>query len=361
MDEVYYWIALSLIQEVGPVKAKKLLSVFDNPKDIFKANKRDLCYVDGIGMKTVEQIKGFKSWDLVERYIKLMEKEGIKAVHLNDTLYPKMLKLIENPPIVFYYKGRLGSDNRYAIGIVGSRRPTYYGISVAEKLSEELASIGFTIVSGMARGIDSCAHEGAIKAGGRTIAVFGSGINVPYPPENRALMRKIIESGCIVSEYPPDTLPVKENFPQRNRLISGMALGVIVVEATMKSGALITAELAVEQGREVFAVPGNINSENSKGTNTLIKRGAILIRDAKDVVNELAPTLEGFIKWEEKADVDVTDEERKVCNILSGEPKQIDLISREAGMPSSKVLSLLLNLELKGIVRQISGKRFYLA
>lgn len=361
MDEIYYWIALTLIQDVGPLKAKRLLSIFKDPVDIFKANKKDLCNIDGIGEKTANEIKGFKSWDMVERCMNLMMKEDIKAIHLRDPLYPEMLKFIENPPIVLYYKGRLNGDDRYAIGIVGSRKPTHYGISVAEKLSEELASMGFTIISGMARGIDSCAHKGAIRAGGRTIAVFGSGINVPYPPENKTLMNRIIESGCVMSEYPPDTLPDRENFPNRNRLISGLSLGIIVVEATMKSGALITANLAIEQGREVFAVPGNINSENSKGTNNLIKNGAILIRDVKDVLEELAPSLKGFIKRKEKRDLTLKEEEKILCNFLSGEPKHIDIISREAKLTSSRVLSLLLELELKGLVKQIPGKRFYLA
>lgn len=361
MDELYYWIALTFIQGVGPIKAKKLISVFKNPTNIFKANKKELCNIDGIGIEIAKEIKDFKSWDLVERCLKLMMKEEIKAVHLNDALYPEMLKFIENPPIVVYYKGRLDNDCRYAIGIVGSRKPTHYGISMAERISEDLSSMGFTIVSGMARGIDSCAHKGAIRVGGRTIAVFGSGINVPYPPENRCLMDKIIESGCVMSEYPPDTLPDRENFPKRNRLISGLSLGVIVVEATMKSGALITAELAIEQGREVFAVPGNVNSENSKGTNELIKKGAILIRDARDVVEELAPSLKGFIRTKEKVNVNLTDEEKILCSYLSGEPKHVDLISREAKLNSSKVLSLLLELELKGLVKQIPGKRFYLA
>lgn len=361
MDEMYYWIALTFIQDVGPIKAKKLLSIFKNPENVFKANKKDLCNIEGIGNKAAKEIKDFKSWDKVERCMKVMLKEGIKAIHLNNPQYPEMLKFIENPPVIVYYKGSLNSYDRYSIGIVGSRKPTSYGMSIAEKLSEELVSMGFTIISGMARGIDSCAHKGAIRAGGRTIAVFGSGINVPYPPENKTLMNRIIESGCVLSEYPPDTLPDRENFPNRNRLISGLSLGIIVVEATVKSGALITAELAIEQGREVFAVPGNVNSENSKGTNNLIKNGAILVRDAKDVVEELAPSLKGFIKKEKRIDVILTDEEKMLCGFLSKEPKQVDFISREAKLPSSRVVSLLLELELKGLVRQIPGKRFYLA
>jgi DNA processing protein len=221
--------------------------------------------------------------------------------------------------------------------------------------------MGFTVVSGMARGIDSLSHNGALKTGGRTIAVLGSGIDIPYPPENKGLMEKIAASGFVVSEFPPGTPPDKENFPRRNRLISGLSLGVLVIEATADSGSLITARYAIEQGREVFSVPGNVTSPASEGTNDLIKKGAVLTRNAEDIVAELAPVLKGFIKVKDKVKIEVTDEEKQLCNLLSGDPKQIDLISRESGLPTSRVLGLLLGLELKGAVKQLTGKRFYLA
>ncbi len=361
MSEIQYWIALSMLQDIGPVRAKRLLSVFKTPERIFNAKKDDLCEVNGIGSKLFKHIKEFNSWNLIERQMNLMMQKDIKAVHFHDQSYPELLREIVDAPIVLYVKGELRPQDRYAIAIVGSRKPTDYGIVVTEKISAELSSMGFTIVSGMARGIDSLAHRGTLMNGGRTIAVLGSGLDRPYPPENRVLMEKIAKDGYVVSEFPPGTPPDKENFPKRNRLISGLSLGVLVVEATSDSGSLITAQYAVDQNREVFAVPGNITSSNSNGTNQLIKKGAILTNSARDIVAELAPVLKGFIKIKDRTRMEITSEEREVCNFLSGEPKQIDIISRESGIPASKVLGILLGLELKGAVKQITGKRFYLA
>lgn len=361
MSDLRYWIALSMLPDIGPVGSRKLLSVFGTPERIFNSEVDDLLSVEGIGVNRAKNIKEFSSWNDVEKQIKVMEKMGIKAVSFDDSSYPEMLREIEDAPVVIYIKGDIQPQDRYAIAIVGSRKPTHYGISVAEKISEELASMGFTIVSGMARGIDSLSHKGALKAGGRTIAVLGSGLDVPYPPENKVLMDNIARSGCVMSEFPPGTPPDKENFPRRNRLISGLSQGVLVIEATSNSGSLITAGYALEQNREVFAVAGNITSSTSEGTNELIRRGAILTRKAEDIVEELAPVLKGFIKLKDKVKIEVSDEEKKLCSLLSGEPKQIDVISRESGLPTSKVLGILLGLELKGAVKQITGKRFYLA
>ena len=361
MSDLRNWIALSMLPEVGPVGARKLLSVFRSPEMIFNAGLNDLLSVEGIGINRAKNIKAFSAWRVVEEQIEKMEKAGIKAVSLDDPLYPEMLREIYDAPAVFYAKGDIQPEDKYSIAIVGSRKLTHYGRSVAETLSEDLASMGFTIVSGLARGVDSLSHKGALKAGGRTIAVLGSGIDVPYPPENKALMDNIAGSGCVISEFPLGTPPDKENFPKRNRLVSGLSLGVLVVEAVADSGALITARYALEQGREVFAVPGNITSGNSEGTNALIKNGAVLVQKATDIVEELAPVLKGFIRLKDKVKIEVSDEEKALCNLLSGEPKQIDMISRESGLPASAVLAILLGLELKGAVKQITGKRFYLA
>ncbi|MDH5203020.1 MAG: DNA-processing protein DprA [Nitrospirota bacterium] len=360
MSELKYWIALSMLSDVGPVVSRKLLSVFKTPERIFTAGIDDLLSVDGVGIHRANNIKGFSSWKDVEKRIHVLEKRGIKAVGFGESSYPEMLRETEDAPVVIYMKGDIQSQDRYAIAIVGSRKPTPYGTSVTENISESLATMGFTIVSGMARGIDAISHKGALRVGGRTIAVLGSGLDRPYPPENKGLMDKIVSSGCVISEFPPGTPPDKENFPRRNRLISGLSLGVLVIEATSDSGSLITAGYALEQNREVFAVPGNITSPTSEGTNELIKRGAMLTRKADDVVEELAPVVKGFIKSKEKAKMEVTDEEMNLCNMLTGEPKHVDAISRESRLPSSKVLGILLGLELKGIVRQTTGKRFYL-
>ncbi len=356
-----YWIALSLLPEIGPVRARKLLAVFGTPEKIFEARPGDLLSVEGIGINRMKNIKEFSLWEEVEKQVRVIEQKEIKAVCLDEADYPEMLREIEDAPIVLYVKGDIETQDRYAIAVVGSRRMTDYGASVADDISGELASMGFTVVSGMARGIDTLAHRAALKAGGRTFAVLGSGIDIPYPPENKALMDRIAGSGCVITEFPPGTSPDKENFPRRNRIISGLSLGVLVVEATSESGALITARYATDQGREVFAVPGNVVSPGSEGTNELIRRGAVLTRKAEDIVKELAPVLKGFIRSVEKMKTDVTHEEMKLCNLLSGEPKQIDDISRESGLPTSEALGILLGLELKGAVKQITGKRFYLA
>lgn len=350
-----------MLQDIGPVKAKRLLSMFKTPERIFNAKKDELFKIDGIGSKHFKNIKEFSAWGLIEKQLKLMEQNEIKTINFQDPLYPELLREIVDAPIVLYLKGNPWPQDRYAIAIVGSRKPTDYGIVVTEKISDELVSMGFTIVSGLARGIDSLAHRVALRSGGRTIAVLGSGLDKPYPPENRILMEKIAQNGYVLSEFPLGTPPDKENFPRRNRLISGLSLGVLVIEATSDSGSIITAKYSIEQNREVFAVPGNITSSNSDGTNQLIKNGAILTTNAKDIVTELAPVLKGFIKIKDKAKIEITSEEREVCTFLSGEPKQIDIISRESGLPASKVLGILLALELKGAVKQITGKRFYLA
>ncbi|MBE0425155.1 MAG: DNA-protecting protein DprA [Nitrospirae bacterium] len=361
MSDIKYWIALSMLQDVGPVRAKKLLSKFGTPGNIFNSDFDDLLAVEGIGTRVAKTIKEFSSWDLIGKQIDVLESKGLKVISYGDPLYPEMLREIEDAPALIYIKGDIQPKDKFAIAVVGSRNPTHYGASVAEQIAEELASMGFTIVSGMARGIDSLSHRSALKAGGRTIAVLGSGLDIPYPPENKILMERIAGSGCVLSEFSPGTPPDRENFPRRNRIISGLCLGVLVIEATSDSGSLITAAYALEQNREVFAVPGNVTSFNSEGTNELVKRGAILTRNADDVIRELAPVLRGFIKSKDKVKIEITGEEMELCKHLSGEPKQIDAISRESGLPSSRILGILLGLELKGAVKQISGKRFYLA
>jgi len=350
-----------MVPDVGPVGAGKLLTVFGTPEDIFGADFDELTAVEGIGINRAKNIKAFSSWKEVGQKIKAIEESGIKVIRIDDPSYPEMLRETGDAPVMLYTKGAILPQDRFAIAIVGSRKLTHYGASVAEKISEDLARMGFTVVSGMARGVDSISHKGALRAGGRTIAVLGSGPDVPYPPENKTLLEKIASSGSVISEFPPGTPPDKENFPRRNRLISGLSFGVLVIEASADSGALITARYALEQGREVFAVPGNITSPNSEGTNELIKRGALLTRKAEDIVEELAPVLKGFIRARDKIKIEITNEEKGICGLLSGEPKQIDIISRESGLPPSKALGILLGLELKGAVKQITGKRFYLA
>lgn len=360
MPSLDSWIALSLVPEIGNITFRRLLAAYEDPEAVFDASIKELTHIAGMTEKKAANIKSFSDWKGVKKQLEQLRETGVKVLTCKSREYPDMLKQIDNAPNLLYVKGGLGHEDKFTIAIVGPRKPTYYGRGVAEKLSGELASSGFTVVSGMARGIDTVAHSSALKAGGRTIAVLGSGMDVPYPPENRGLMQKISESGCVITEFPLGTKPLKENFPARNRLISGLSLGVLVVEANRKSGSLITADCALEQNREVFAVPGNINSPNSSGSNDLIKKGAKLVQGIDDIIEELAPALKGFVNNRERLNADLTGEEKQVCDILTGEAMHIDTISRGLSMPSSKALVLLLGLELKGVARQTDGKRFYL-
>ncbi|MCE5194044.1 MAG: DNA-processing protein DprA [Nitrospiraceae bacterium] len=360
MPGLEYWIALRDVKDIGPVTAKKLLAVYKNPKDVFNASIKELSEIKSVGPKKAKNIKEFDAWKKIDAEIAKLKNSGIQIITINDKDYPENLKAVNDSPIFIYVKSIPEKNDKFALAVVGSRKLTSYGQHITEKLSSELSQMGFTIVSGMARGIDTLAHISALKAGGRTIGVMGSGIDVPYPPENKMLMEKISSSGYVVSEFAPGTPPDKENFPRRNRLISGLSLGVLVVEAVSDSGSLITAEYAKEQKREVFAVPGNINSKNSEGTNQLIRNGAKTVLSAEDIIEKLAPSLKGFIKSKEKAKTELTDEEKRLCDIMTAEPRHVDILSRESMMPSSRVLGILLSLELKGIVKQAEGKKFFL-
>lgn len=360
-EDSLHLTALSSIPDLGPVTIRKLIAHFGSPEAVFNASLKELRGVDKVGSKRAEAIKGFSGLEELQRRISELGEKGIRLVTFYSEDYPELLKEISDAPLALYVKGEITKDDRFAMAIVGSRKATHYGTQVAENIASELASMGFTIVSGLARGIDTAAHIGAVRCGGRSAAVLGSGISVPYPPENKGLMERIAKAGFVMSEFPPDTGPSRENFPRRNRIISGLSMGVLVVEAAGDSGALITANHALEQGREVFSIPGNINSAVSAGTNELIKKGARVVVSAKDIIEELAPALKGFIKSREKVKIKVLGEEKSLCDILSGEPAHVDYILRQSGMPASKTLAVLLDLELKGVVKQAEGKRFYLA
>lgn len=360
MNEHLYWIALSMVPDVGPVTIRNLISRFKRPEDVFSSDMEELKAINGVGERRARSIKAFSGWDEIEKMLERLDSEGVRVILYTDKEYPSLLREIEDAPVILYMKGEIKEEDRFSIAIVGSRNATLYGRTVAAKIAGELAESGFTVVSGLARGVDTIAHLSSLRAGGRTIAVMGSGIDLIYPPENKWLFDRIIDSGYVVTEFPPGTPPDKGNFPKRNRLISGLSLGVVVVEAAEGSGALITARAALEQNREVFAIPGNISSPNSKGTNELIKRGAKLVQRSDDIIEELAPLLRGFIRPKEKGPVELTDEEREICNKLTSEPRHIDEIMRGSGFPMQKVLSILLGLELKGVVNQLDGKMFCL-
>jgi DNA processing protein len=362
MSELEYWIAFNMLPDIGPVLARRLLSHFGNPINVFQASTSELKHVQDIGESRIKSITGFNQWDIVHNEIENAKKKGIKIVTFNNSKYPYMLRNLPDAPLLLYVKGEIRDDDRYAVAIVGSRQATGYGLRVAETISSALTSYGLTIVSGMARGIDAASHKGALRSGGRTLAVMGSGIDVPYPMENKGLIETVALKGAVISEFPLGTAPNRENFPKRNRIISGLSLGVLVVEATVDSGSLITVQYALEQGKEVFALPGNVTSKNSKGTNKLIKNGAKLVENAEEIIEELRPQIKGILKEQRLnsgRDVpEMSEEEKTIYRFLDTEPKHIDLIIRGTNMPGSKALSLLLSLELKGIVRQVEGKRF---
>ncbi|MBI4335128.1 MAG: DNA-protecting protein DprA [Candidatus Omnitrophica bacterium] len=326
----------------------------------------------GVGRKTMEKLSEpqlqkkiaavRKEYDL-EGELRLVKKYNVDITTIFDDNYPRQLKEIHSPPLVLYSTGEGLKESEIMVAVVGSRSASVYGIMTAERLGYELASRGVAVVSGLAKGIDSAAHRGALKAHGRTVAVLGNGLKTMYPPENKELARDIADSGgALISEFPMETPPIGRNFPQRNRVISGLALGVIVVEAAKNSGALITADFALEQDREVFAVPGKVDSATSFGTNELIKQGAKLIRTAEDVLDELGLKLKGSKKsarrgMEEDRPV-LSREEETIFGALSREPRYIDEIAGAANLPLSKTTELLFKLQLKKIIKELPGKNF---
>ncbi len=353
-----------MVEGIGDVLTKYLFARFNDAQDIFRASETDLAQVEGIGSKHIEAIKSFSDWERAEREIEKINKLGLGFIPLNDPKYPESLRQIYNPPPYLYVNGNILPSDSKSIAIVGTRMADRYGRLVAETLSGELASRGITIVSGMARGIDSIAQEEALKRGGRTIAVLGCGVDLLYPPENKKLYNDIVSNGAIVSEFFLGSPPLAHNFPRRNRIISGLSLGVIVVQAAARSGSLITASFALDQNREVFAVPGNVNTNLSRGTNWLIKKGAKLVETVDDILGELE-LLEGRDQGALFQDVHnespkLSGDEKTVYSVLNKEPQHIDSLIAQTGLDTSVVLSVLLTLGLEGIISQEPGKMFLL-
>jgi DNA processing protein len=358
MDERFHWLALNFIPGIGPVTIRALLDRFGDPEHVFRASPRELTGIDGIGPRLAALIKETDIQGRVRRELKLIQQLNVSIVTLKDESYPNSLKQIYDPPPLLYVRGDLQAKDTLAISIVGSRLTSNYGRTVTERIAGDLARHGVTIVSGMARGIDSAAHRGALSAGGRTIAVLGCGVDVVYPPENRHLFEEITAHGAVVSEFPLSTRPEAGNFPRRNRIISGLSLGVVVVQASSRSGSLITARLALEQNRDVFAVPGNVGMVASQGTNRLIKEGAKLVESAHDILEEILPRFhhDGLVAAEVKPPLE--EGEKGVYCLLGDEPMHIDSIIARTGMGASRASAILLQLELKGLVQQLPGKRF---
>ena len=387
-DNLKYWLALKLVEGLGNIGVKNLLQSFGTPEHVFKAPLHLLETVPGIGSKTARHIKDFKQWAQVDGELEKAAQINVAILTCQDPLFPQRLLHIYDCPVLLYVKGEL-SGLDVSVAVVGSRKASAYGKYTTERLCRELALSGVTIVSGMARGIDASAHRGAMSVKGRTVAVLGSGLDVIYPPENESLYHEISVCGAVVSEYSFGTRPNASNFPARNRIISGMSLGVVVVEATEKSGSLITARIALEQGREVFAVPGSIDEAGSRGTNRLIKEGAKLVEDVDDILAEIGPqsSPEESIpvmaalpdvpterspeeprdapRNESRQRLDVLhavlgEKEQLLINNLSSRPRPVDDLIAATGLSASEILSLLLHLELRGLIRQMPGKTYIL-
>ncbi len=363
---VYLKLLLS-IEGIGPHKLLNLYAKFNSFEKILEADLFSLMKTDGISEILAKKILNSQTKLSVTKDETLLELEKLqkldtKLITFWDEEYPELLKSIFSPPLILYIRGNLTEQDEFSVAIVGTRRATNYGKWAAEYFAGNLAEQKITIVSGMARGIDSIAHRTALKKNGRTIAVTGSGPDVIYPPENKKLFYEIIENGAVITEYPPGTKPDAQNFPKRNRIISGLSLGTIVIETKINGGAIQTANFALDQNREVFAVPGSLNIPQSEGTNTLIKKGeAKLIMNAADVLDELEIKLKPVVgKNIPKPSVELNLFEEKIMDVLNYEPKQIDTISSQSGINTAECLVHLLSLEFKGLVKQLPGKNFML-
>ena len=369
-QELKYWLAWNRVKEIGPVRFLKLCQHFSSLEEAWNCNIRtnNMMNLLHIGEEILNKIEQEKQRIDPEQEWDLLEKRNIKAITIKDEGYPSLLKNIYSPPPVIYYQGNFVTIMKQSkgIAIVGSRKATYYGRKVAREIASEIAKSGYVVISGLAKGIDTNAHLGALEANGLTIAVLGSGIDRIYPPENRSLAHRIIEKGAVVTEFPIFTKPEKNNFPRRNRIISGLTLGTLVVEAGEKSGALITADYALEQGREVFAVPGSVHSFLSTGCHNLIKQGAKLVNSYHDILEEFQEENKLFSEREKTENRrptcvntgELTDYEQNLLQYISIEPLHIDEITELTALPYGKISEVLLSLELKNMIREIEGKRY---
>ena len=365
------WLAFGRVPGLGCAGFRRLAEFFADPTDAFFGGRGSLGAVPGLSRAAAEGVRGFAAWDALADEMRRVEDAGARLVRYSDAAYPERLRAIPDPPPVIYAGGSPESAGRAAVGVVGTRAPSEYGREMTRLLCRGLAATGVVVVSGMARGIDGEAHESALSAGGGTVAVLGSGVDVPYPPEHRDLCRRIRECGAVVSELPMGTRPLPHHFPARNRIISGLSLGVVVVEATERSGSLITVRWALEQGREVFAVPGPAKAGRSRGPHRLIREGAKLVEDVADIIEEIAPQLEGTLApgpSPPAADPDGVAGGRAslggtagaILRGLEDGPLPMDDVIQRTGLSPQQACQVLLEMELQGLLRQLPGKRYAL-
>jgi DNA processing protein len=364
MTSTEAFIALNMIEHVGPVRLRRLLEHFGGPQEILTASRAALMQVHGIGEDVAEAIATWESKVDFTGELQRIREFGCAVLTQESEDYPRLLREIYDPPIVLYVKGRLTPPDAQGIALVGTRQTSHYGLETARKLAYQLAYVGMTVVSGGARGVDTAAHQGALSAKGRTIAVLGTGINLVFPSENAELFERIAASGAVVTQFPFNRKADRQSFPIRNRIVAGMTLGTIVVEAALNSGALITANFATEYGRQIFAVPGRIDSPGSKGCHDLIKKGAKLCESAEDVLCEFEYLFPQSNRPASAADTGVLPalqlqpNEQRVLDALGTEEVMMDDVIRKSGLPSSAVSVALLGLEMKRVIRQLPGKVF---
>jgi DNA processing protein len=354
-----YWLAFNLVKGIGAVRLQALIDHFG---DLALAWQAPIVALQAAGLspKLAERVIQLRASIDLDKVLNRIIAQGIELLTWEDDLYPPLLKQIDQPPPVLYLRGTLTSEDSYAVAVVGTRRVSAYGRQVAEEIGSFLASNGVTVVSGLARGVDAIAQQSALKSGGRTIAVMGCGVDRIYPPENIHLAEKVMANGALVSDYAPGTPPDATNFPPRNRIISGLSMATVVVEAGETSGALITAQFAVDQGRDVFAVPGNILAPQSRGTNRLIAQGAYPFLSARDLLERLHLTQVTEQRLVRKA-IPADETESQLLQVLSFEPMHMDEICHQTGFQIERVSATLVMMELKGLVRQVGGMNYIVA
>lgn len=363
--ELRYWVGFNLVPRIGRAKVSQLENHFGNLEKAWKGGPGDFKQA-GLDSGSIKEIETWRPRIDLDSEMEKMEKAGVKAYTYHDPEYPARLKEIYDYPPLIYVRGSLTPEDEFCISVVGTRQATVYGRQVTEEMVEGLTRCKITVVSGLARGIDTVAHRRVLETGGRTVAIFACGLDTVYPSENLNLARRIIDQGALISEYPVGAKPRPDNFPRRNRIMSGMSLGVLVIEAGESSGAMITAHMALEQDREVFAIPGSILSPVSKGTNKLIQEGAKLVRSCTDILEELNLTASvrlrpSGLQIEMKEMTPATDTEAVLMKRLGAEPVHIDQVCQGSGLPIATVSSTLAIMELKGLVRQITAMNYVLA